>query len=173
MELLVTARQMSREPPTPTSTHREQAGASGAPYQRMGWRGNDAYEIMEAYTCLVSREVDGSGGAKVPASALCPVASAQGGALKGPHGSPWALGRWGGAWLGSPRRGSRAALVTCDRMRRGQWWGGSRWSRAVPRPPRAMPPCAVLASRPCLPAPYVPRAVPRAETHLAGRGARA
>ena len=44
------------------------------------------YEIMEAYTCLVSREVDGSGGAKVPASALCPVASARGGAQKGPHG---------------------------------------------------------------------------------------
>lgn len=46
------------------TVHREHAGPSGAPYQRMGWRGNDAYEIMEAYTVLVSRENDGSGGAK-------------------------------------------------------------------------------------------------------------
>jgi len=44
--------------------HREHKGASGATHQRMGWRGHEAVPIMESYTCLVSREVDGEGGAK-------------------------------------------------------------------------------------------------------------
>lgn len=43
---------------------REHAGPSGAMPQRVGWRGHDSYDIMESYTCLVSREVDGEGGAK-------------------------------------------------------------------------------------------------------------
>lgn len=43
---------------------REHAGPSGATPQRVGWRGHESYDIMESYTCLVSREVDGEGGAK-------------------------------------------------------------------------------------------------------------
>ena len=46
------------------TVHRDHAGASGASYQRMGWRGHEAVPIMESYTCIVSREVDGEGGAK-------------------------------------------------------------------------------------------------------------
>lgn len=46
------------------TVHRQHAGPSGAPYERLAMRGHEPVRIMESYTCLLSREVDGSGGAK-------------------------------------------------------------------------------------------------------------
>lgn len=50
------------------TVHREHAGPTGAPHQRLVWRGQGeerrTVPIMESYTCLLSREVDGTGGAK-------------------------------------------------------------------------------------------------------------
>jgi len=46
------------------TVHRQHAGASDAPHERLAWRGHETVHIMESYTCLLSREVDGSGGAK-------------------------------------------------------------------------------------------------------------
>ena len=41
---------------------REHAGESGATHQRLGWRGGQPVPIYEAYTCLLTRDTDSSGG---------------------------------------------------------------------------------------------------------------
>lgn len=46
------------------TVHRQHAGPSDAPHERLAWRGHETVRVMESYTCLLSREVDGSGGAK-------------------------------------------------------------------------------------------------------------
>ena len=46
----------------PFARRREHAGESGATHQRLGWRGGQPVPIYEAYTCLLTRDTDSSGG---------------------------------------------------------------------------------------------------------------